>query len=206
MTESTTAVRWGDGRRADSDFAREQILDAACRCYAINSIYKTSMEHIAREAKVSRTTIYRYFENRDEVLTGVLVRAIFEIIEALRVKVANTTSFGDFLLESQVLLIEMVPTVPLFVMFLQEQAAVMSRLCIGSADVIELLTDYFQQRFDTAKAAGEIRDGVEIGPMVDWVLHISSSYILSPTMLRGGDYEWREMLQRFLLPAIVRGD
>lgn len=204
MTESTTAVRWGDGRRADSDFAREQILDAACRCYAANTIYKTSMEHIAREAKVSRTTIYRYFENRDEVLTGVLVRAIFEINEEIRAKVANTKTFADFLIESQILLVEMVPKVPLFAMFLQEQSAVMSRLCIGSADVIALLTDYFKERFDAAKAAGEVREGVEIGPMVDWILHISSAYLLSPTTVRGGAYDWRELLKQFLLPAILR--
>ena len=204
MTECMTTVRWGDGRRADSDFACEQILDAACRCYAANTIYKTSVEHIAREAKVSRTTIYRYFENRDEVLTGVLVRAIFEINKKIRAKVADTSSFADYLIESQVLLVEMVPKVPLFAMFLQEQSAVMNRLCIGSADVSGLLTDFFQQRFDAAKAAGEVRDGVEIGPMIDWILHISSAYLLSPTTVRSGAYDWRNLLRQFLLPAILR--
>jgi AcrR family transcriptional regulator len=203
MTESIIAVRWSDGGRAESDFTRARILDAAYRCYAANSIYKTSMEHIAREAKVSRTTIYRYFDNRDEVLTGLLVRAVFEINEEIRAQVAGATSFADFLIESQVLLVEMVPKVPLFAMLLREQAAVMSRLCIGSADVNALLTSFFQERFQVAKTAGEIREGVELGPLVDWILHISSAYLLSPTSLRSGGYEWRELLKQFLLPAVI---
>jgi AcrR family transcriptional regulator len=204
MTEGTSAVRWGDGRRADSDFAREQILDAACRCYQANTIYKTSMEHIAREAKVSRTTIYRYFDNRDEVLTGVLVRAVGDINDKIRARVAQIDDFGEYLVESQALLVEMVPQVPLFAMFLREQGAVMNRLCIGSVEVIALLTDFYCERFFAAQAQGKLRDGVELGPFIDWIVHISSSYLLSPTSLRSGGYDWRELMRRFLLPAILR--
>ena len=204
LATQPATVRWGDGRRADTDFAREQILDCACRCYAANTIYKTSMEHIAREAKVSRTTIYRYFSNRDEVLTGVLVRAIGDINQQIRSRVNDTASFAEFLIESQVLLVEMVPEVPLFAMFLQEQAAVMSRLCIGSADINALVTEYFRERFDAAKAAGEVREGIELGPLADWMLHISSAYLLAPTTVHGAGYEWRDVLRQFVLPAILR--
>ncbi|MDB6060088.1 MAG: TetR/AcrR family transcriptional regulator [Verrucomicrobiaceae bacterium] len=203
MVEIMTAIRWGDGRRADSDFAREQILDAACSCYAANTIYKTSMDNIAREAKISRTTIYRYFENRDEVLTGVLVRAVAEINARIRERVEPSETFAEYLVESQALLVEMVPQVPLFVLFLREQSAVMSRICIGSAEVAALMIDFYQDRFIAAQATGEVRTDVDIGQMIDWITHISSSYLLSPTSLRSGGYDWREMLQQFLLPAIL---
>lgn len=203
MADSTSAVRWGDGRRADSDYAREQILDAACRCYAANTISKTTMEHIAREAKISRATIYRHFDNRDEVLTGVLVRAIAAITGELRDSVAHIENFGEFLIRSQVLLIERAPQVPLFAMFLAEQSALLNRLCIGSSDINALVAAYFQQRFERAQAAGEIRAGVELGPLVDWILHISSAYLLAPTTLRGSGLTWRETLRRFLAPAIL---
>lgn len=197
------AVRWGDGRRADSDFAREQILDAAWRCYQTNSIYKTSMEHIAREAKVSRTTIYRYFENRDEVLTGVIVRALHTLVNEVREHVSETATFAEFLVEALATATEAAPRSPVFSVLLQEQNAVMSRIYIGSADIIGIVNEFFLERFERAHRAGELRDGIEFPQLVDWLIHVLTAYVLAPSPLRGSS-EWRQMLYRFLVPSIVR--
>jgi len=203
MTTNSLAVRWGDGRRADTDFAREQILDAAWRCYEANTVYKTSMEHIAREAKVSRTTVYRYFENRDEVLTGVVMRALHQLIDQIRNDVVETYNFGEFVVEALVRGVKAVPKSAVFSLMLQEQSTVISRVYIASPKTLSILIDFFSDRFELAKRAGELRDGVELLPMIDWLIHAVSAYMLAPTSMQSAD-DWRKMLRMFLVPALVR--
>lgn len=203
MATEALAVRWGDGRRADSDFAREQILDAAWRCYQLNGIFKTSMEHIAREAKVSRTTIYRYFENRDEVLTGVVVKATTAMTTELRERVSTTDTFAEYLTETLVTVTELVPTSPVFQLMLGEPSAVLSRLCIGSEDLQALGEGFFSERFEQATARGELRDGIELKELTTWLLHVIASYVLA-NPLRSSVPEWRHTVKQFLLPAIVK--
>lgn len=203
MTMSSSAVRWGDGRRADTDFAREQILDAAWRCYNANTIYKTSMEHIAREAKVSRTTVYRYFENRDEVLTGVMMRALHQLIDDIRHTVVATDSFADFIVESLVCGVEAVPKSPMLALSLQEQSNVFNRIYIVSQETLAILVDFFSERFEQARRDGELREGIELLPLIDWLIHVISAYMIAPTAVQSAD-DWRKMLRTFLVPAVVR--
>jgi TetR/AcrR family transcriptional regulator len=203
MATDLEAVRWGDGRRADSDFAREQILDAAWRCYKNNTFQKTRMEHIAREAKVSRTTIYRYFQNRDEVLAGVVLRALHDMIDQVRGRIAEPTSFDEFLVESLVSIAEEVPHSPVFSVLMLEETIIMSRMYIGSSPIFAIMSTYFKPRFEAARAAGELRDGVEFEQFMNWIIHVLSGYVLAVSPLRGSN-EWREILRRFLAPSILR--
>lgn len=202
MGLNLTTIRWGAGRRADSDFAREQILDAALRCYQEKTAQKTRMEHIAREAKVSRTTIYRYFQNRDEVLTGVVLRGLHALVEEARDRIPEHASFADFLVEALASLAELVPHSPVFKVLLLEASSLMSRVELGSDEIFGISRKVFKPRFDVAKANGELRDGIDFTELVDWVVHVEIAYVLlppPPSDLTGR----RDRLRRFLVPAIV---
>ena len=69
-----TDTRWGTSKNADSLEARNRILDAASRCFDRVGVHKTTLADVAREAKVTRTTLYRHFENRDAIVVGVMLR------------------------------------------------------------------------------------------------------------------------------------
>jgi len=49
---------------------REQILNAAMVCFARRGFHQTSMHHISGEAGISVGLIYRYFENKDAVISA----------------------------------------------------------------------------------------------------------------------------------------
>lgn len=54
----------------------DRIIEATVKCFRRFGINKTSMDDIARAAKVSRPTIYRYFPSRNHLAIEVLVREI----------------------------------------------------------------------------------------------------------------------------------
>jgi AcrR family transcriptional regulator len=53
---------------AELALRREQLLDAAIACFARNGFHQTTMDDIAREARVSPGLIYRYFTSKEDVV------------------------------------------------------------------------------------------------------------------------------------------
>ena len=48
---------------------QQRIVDAAVRCVKKWGIAKVTLNDIAKEAGVTRPTVYSYFSNRDEVVS-----------------------------------------------------------------------------------------------------------------------------------------
>ena len=62
---------------------RAQILDAALVCFAKRGFHQASMHDISAEAGISVGLIYRYFENKDAVISAMADRHKKEIQEVL---------------------------------------------------------------------------------------------------------------------------
>jgi AcrR family transcriptional regulator len=198
-----TTTRWGDRRRADSDFARGQILDAAQRCYQRNGVSKTTMEHIAREARVTRTTVYRYFQTRDEVLTGVILRATMIMACELHDRVATIQPFGEFIVAAVAGAYEMIPHTPVLRLVMSEETAILHRMYASSEEILTLAMEFLRERFEQAVAAGEVRADIDLRWLADWIIHIVSAYLLAPPKCSELDTDFRRMMQVFLAPALT---
>jgi AcrR family transcriptional regulator len=62
---------------------REQIMQAAMACFAKRGFHQASMHDISAEAGISVGLIYRYFENKDAVISAMADRHKQEIHEML---------------------------------------------------------------------------------------------------------------------------
>jgi AcrR family transcriptional regulator len=70
----------------DSSPTREAILDAAVVEFERHGFRRVALDDVARRARVSRTTIYRRFSNKDELVAAVIERE-------------NVTLFADIAVE-----------------------------------------------------------------------------------------------------------
>lgn len=83
MSQTT---RWGKrGRHDDPDAAREQILKATYITLVTKGLEKTTISEIAKQARVSRPTIYRYFDSRDAIIESLMIKRRDEFFENMRV-------------------------------------------------------------------------------------------------------------------------
>jgi TetR/AcrR family transcriptional regulator, transcriptional repressor of aconitase len=58
------------------DNRRQQILDAATRCFARNGFHATSMQDVLAEANLSAGALYRYFRGKDEIIGAIALNAM----------------------------------------------------------------------------------------------------------------------------------
>ncbi len=58
---------------------RQQILDAAVRCFVRNGFHQTSMQDVIKEADLSVGAFYRYFKSKNELIMAITSTKIGEI-------------------------------------------------------------------------------------------------------------------------------
>ena len=196
-------LRWGNGMRANPDFAREQILNAALDCYKKLTIHGTGMADIAREAKVTRATIYRHFENRNDVILAVIFRELGGVLDTIKDDVSKELSFAEFVVEMLAVANEKIRISPIFELIVNESAMLLERIHGYGTELLATSAVYFRTQFEIAKAAGELQPDLEYGEFVRWLYHVGVSFILIPSDVQTSG-EMRPMLWRYLIPAIIR--
>lgn len=63
------------------DSTKERIKSAAVRLFARNGFEATAIRDIAEAAQVSTSSLYHYMENKDELLTDIMITAMVKLIK-----------------------------------------------------------------------------------------------------------------------------
>lgn len=162
------------------------------------------MDHIAKQARVSRATVYRYFSGRDAVVSGVILRATERYLEKVQPRITAQPDLGQAVLEFVEVTVRAATRDETIGLLFKSDDHLAG---IGFAEdtsvaLFELVTEFLRPVF--AAHWGDVRPGISVDDAAEWILRtILSLLSVRGPRLRSSD-GLHGYLQGFLLPAIVR--
>ena len=199
-----TKLRWGADAPNDMTAARERLIDAAEACFHRYGVMKTTVEDVAATAKVSRATVYRYFDGRDAIILGVLLREASRFLGRLQDKLAAQPDLETAVVTGVLFTVKAVRSDEnLALLFAPEAAGVTGSVAGASEALFEVTSDFLRPLFDAAQKSGQLRAGVDLDDAAEWTLRtiLSLLTVAGPRQRSGAD-QYR-YLQTFLVPALV---
>lgn len=195
---------WGDDRAIlDDEEARRRILDAAGRCIVHRGNTQFRMGEVADEAGVSRSTVYRYFPGRDEVLLGLILSRVDDALGKLVRSLAAPDDPVRSVPEMVLARVESVDGDPLNeALFAAESTALGTALEKGSEPIVETLLRHYQPLLDRWKSTGRLHEDLDPRSVVQW-LHATTLFLLAPSWRYRSAADKREFVEQFVVRALV---
>ncbi len=156
-----------DLREVIREFRRDQIIDVARRLFGERGTTEVSMDEIASEAGVARSTIYVYFSNRDELLRACLTRMHDQLMKTVSATWDRANSPIDRLRVLILALFEQLDENPAFGRLalatyetISPSGAVMgSELSMIGLDMVERIRELFTKGWPAGPSGRSIRTG-----------------------------------------------
>lgn len=184
----------------------ERILDGARTCFSRFGLRKTAMEDIAREAGLSRGTLYRYFPDKEALYGAVSERETRLFLE----EVAERTSGHDSLEEKIIRLlfaaIEFLRENPMnAAVAATDPEAFAAAISTNGRELLELAVEAVTPMVREAMAEGELRSDLDPAQAAEWIVRVELSLISTPSVTfdRDNPAELRKFLLGFLLPGLT---
>lgn len=141
---------------------RENILDAALRCFARGGFHATTMQDICKEAAVSPGAVYVYFASKEDLIAGLCERDRAEFAERFSL-VSSAPDFLDALRQiGEHYFIDESPDRQRFVIEMGIEATRNPRISEIFMTVDQFCFDCFKSLFQRLKDEGRIAPAIDI--------------------------------------------
>ncbi|MGE2719425.1 TetR/AcrR family transcriptional regulator [Mycolicibacterium celeriflavum] len=192
----------GPGPAPAADPAMEAILDAAVIEFERHGFRRVALDDVARRAGVSRTTIYRRFANRDELVAAVIERENIALFADIAEEVKRVGPQSNYYVEA----------FTLSILKFRRHRVLYRILTDEPALLLELARKHYDAAIDRMAAALRIifpagfaeRIGEEaVGELADTILRYAVMVLLLPSSqpLESAD-DIRAFARKHFLPSL----
>jgi AcrR family transcriptional regulator len=186
------------------DTTRERILAATYNCVARRGLAKTTLEDAAREAKVSRATVYRTFPGgRDELINAVVGWATLAFFARLYEQVHDAAGLEQVMERGIMFAHRSIVEHEVLQRVMQtEPDKLLPALTVESNRIRQGIADFLVPFLEQRGVAA----GVDLNEAADFLARMVLSYMASPGRWDLDDPEQVAQLVRAeLLPGVVAG-
>jgi len=197
--------RWGTKERLDNEeHARERLLNAAEECFEQFGLRRTTIDDVARKAKVSRSTVYRYFDGRGDLIVAAYLRESEAVNEKVKALMSQPGTFADRVVKASMRSIEAIRRGKYLPLMLTPEGAILaSKAVTASSAFYESTRATMGPFFEQAKLAGEVRPEIELDDFNEWTLRIIFSFAMFDSPTQRNQKRVRHLLETFLVPSFT---
>jgi AcrR family transcriptional regulator len=186
----------------DAGSTRQRVVDAAYACMARDGIAAATVEGIAREAGVSRATVYRLFPGgRDELASAAVKSGVAQFFDALRADIGDAPDLATMIERGLVAGRHRLDEHAVLQRALHDEPDQIVPLL---ATVVPLVLGVLRTDLAERLTGEELRSGVEPAEAADLLARLMVSMIGSPGSWDTDDpADVRRLVRAHLLAGIV---
>ena len=187
----------------DEEAVRTRLVDAAARCIVRRGDIRFRMAEVADEADVVRSTVYRYYASRDDLLLALLLtridRGLTRWIAALRRPQDAATSIRALVLNP----VASVDDDPLNrALYAAEDGGLSTVLEHGADAVTDVVTAQVAPLFTQWRDSGQIHADLDLRDTLQW-MSATTSFLLTPAWRHRSLPAKRRFVDTYLLRALL---
>jgi AcrR family transcriptional regulator len=198
---------WGDRPAVDDDEARARLLDAAESCYERRGVGRTTVDDIAKEAAVHRTTVYRYFGTRDDVLAFMMLRDTEGVIAVAESALERDGPFGDRLLDALDGALSIVEGSRWLSMLFSLESLTMAVSASASGAFRDRIRDVLRPHVEAAKTHGELRADLNPDATADGLVRVAQMLLMERVAgVQEKTTDRRAVFRDFVIPGLINSN
>ena len=187
---------WSGNRPANGHAAQQRICEAAFACFKRLGIGRTTMSDVAREAGITRPTLYKYFRNKEDVLYTAVDRAAYVFAESVVAHARRFSSLEERIIETIVYVVSEFPRAPNLSLVLGEEGEALRARAFSDA-----ATQVFSEM--TAEPLIELRP--DLREQGAEITEIMSRFAISMVLFPGRYSEDLEGLRQLISKRVLPG-
>jgi AcrR family transcriptional regulator len=185
------------------DDPRDRVLAAAERCIQRYGIRKTTMEDIAREAGMSRPSVYRYFADRDDLLVALIAQRSRALRGRAHKFISRHSTLPDQIVEGLLYIADHGRRDPFTRILVDLDDTSLGQRMATSRTSETLTAEFWDPFLDDAARKNELPYGMSRPDIHLWLGNLG---LMLMRGLEDGDadvHRYRAILRRFVAPAFA---
>ncbi|HBZ69362.1 MAG TPA: hypothetical protein DEP35_06365 [Deltaproteobacteria bacterium] len=183
---------------------KARILEAAAGCMRRVGLQRLSMEEVARNAGVSRGSVYRYFPERAELVDAVLEREAERFVAQSRAAVERRRTLAAQVGEAAAFIRAHLHDEMTALQLPAEHETLLATLLVARVGgLVDRWVTFWLPFLEHAEERGEVRPGLDRREAAEWIVRTLLSIAVMPSVVV--DLEKPAAVRAFVQKYIVRG-
>jgi AcrR family transcriptional regulator len=197
-----TAPDW-KARPASPEYGavRQRLVDAAEAIVRSEGAAALRLDSVGESAGLHRTSVYRYFDSKEDLLTAVVVQATLRVGAEIVAELGASARPEVFLVDGLARAMARIATDPVHRSLMAPSTSeAMTRL--GSRALTEGIRPLVEPMFVAAAEHGLLREGVTPDDALRWLLIVATGLFRAPEVV-ADPAELARLLELLLVPALL---
>lgn len=201
-TAIVAALRSGDVGPLDE--VSERVIAAAHLLICRQGVQRTTMDEVAREAGITRITVYRRFATKDDLVVHVVRAELGRYFEQFRADVAVGTTAEERVVLGFVSSVRTMRSNPLIDGLSRDDDGAERYAVMSDGALHDAVSAFVRQQLRAEQAAGAVAADVDVDLAADIMVRLCTSFLLTPGQVVdvNDDEQMRRVAERVLVPLL----
>ncbi|MGF6882655.1 TetR/AcrR family transcriptional repressor of uid operon [Nocardia sp. GAS34] len=194
------------GQVGDTDEIRTRLLDSAYEQFCRMGIQRSTMEDVARRAKVSRITLYRRFATKDVLIEQVILREFVRYFHQFFRDIEGAETAADRVVAGFVCSVRTIRANPLIGGLIADEPGLLVSSMVGdNGRTLAAVRGFVAGQLRREQHAGNVSEAIDTDLVAEMMVRVCASFLAIPSRVLNvdDDEQLAAIACQFLVPMLT---